>query len=590
MKKFVPLAAIRVPLFAALLVGAISHVAQAQSVPSPWTARDVGGPVLAGSATHSSGVFTVNGAGSDVWGTADQFMFVYQRITGDVDIRAKVEDLDGSSGYAKAGVMIRATLYANSPHAFSHVTVGAGVRAVRRLTSGGSSIVRSGTSTGAPKWLRAVRRGTTVTTYWSSTGSTWTAISTDTIALGSTAYVGIAVNSRSTGSRATGRFSNVSIGGQSLPSGQQSSDIGSPAIAGSAAYSGGTYTIKGAGVDIWSTADQFRYVYQPVTGNLDVVARVASLTYVDAWTKAGVMIRESLAANARHATTVVSAGKGYAFQRRPDPGAYTEHTGGGSGTAPGWVRLVRTGDTFESYRSSNGSTWTRIGTDVIPMGDTVYVGIAVTSRKASQATTAVVDSFKLTAAAAANRAPAVSITSPASGTQVTAPATVTIAATASDPENRMMSVDFYAGSTLVARDTTAPYSASWSATTAGTYSLTAVAHDADGGSSTSSAVSVAVKSSTTTTPPTKVAFMKSADHATKVTKYVLKVYAAGVNVSTATPVATSDLGKPTPSSTGEIVVDRASFFSALAVGNYQATVTAVGSSGQTASAAITFTR
>jgi hypothetical protein len=258
-------------------------------------------------------------------------------------------------------------------------------------------------------------------------------------------------------------------------------------------------------------------------------------------------------------------------------------------TTPGWVRLVRTGDLFEAYRSSTGTSWTRIGADTIPMGDTVYVGLAVTSHNTTMATTAVVDSLKIVAAASSgNQMPAVSITAPLNGTSFTAPSTVAIAATASDPENRMAAVDFYVGSTLIVRDTTAPYSASWPASTAGTYPITAVAHDADGGNSTSAAVSISV--TTTTTPPTKIAFTASTDHATNVTKYVFNVFTAGSNVSTATPVATSDLGKPTPSSTGEITVDRAAFFNALATGSYVATVTAVGPAGQTQSAAASFTR
>ncbi len=54
----------------------------------------------------------------------------------------------------------------------------------------------------------------------------------------------------------------------------------------------------------------------------------------------------------------------------------------------------------------------------------------------------------------------------------------------------MTSVDFYAGSTMIVRDTTSPYSATWAPSTAGTYALTAVAHDADGGSTTSGTVNV----------------------------------------------------------------------------------------------------
>jgi hypothetical protein len=60
--------------------------------------------------------------------------------------------------------------------------------------------------------------------------------------------------------------------------------------------------------------------------------------------------------------------------------------------------------------------------------------------------------------------------------------------------------------------------------------------------------------------------------------------------ATATPIATSDLGKPTPDANNEITVDRASFFTALPVGNYLATVTAIGPGGQTPSSSVAFSR
>ena len=100
-------------------------------------------------------------------------------------------------------------------------------------------------------------------------------------------------------------MTQVSVSSQSLPSSLQTQDIGSPAIAGTTSFAAGTYTITAAGVDIWDTSDQFRYVYQPVSGDVDVVARVASLTAADAWSKAGVMIRESLSPGSRHAMALV---------------------------------------------------------------------------------------------------------------------------------------------------------------------------------------------------------------------------------------------------------------------------------------------
>jgi len=55
-------------------------------------------------------------------------------------------------------------------------------------------------------------------------------------------------------------------------------DIGSPTYTGSYTYSNGTYTVNGGGADIWSTSDQFNYLYKAITGDVTIIARVASLT------------------------------------------------------------------------------------------------------------------------------------------------------------------------------------------------------------------------------------------------------------------------------------------------------------------------
>ena len=458
-------------LFVTLLACAHVTTAHGQSIPSPWAASDIGSPTPAGSSTHSSGIFTISAGGNDIWGNSDQFRFIYRQISGDTDIIAKVDSLTAADSWSKAGVMIRGSLSAGSAHAYALVSARNGVGFQRRTANGGGSTHTAGPASTAPMWLRATRAGTRVTAYYSTNGTSWTAIGSDTIALGTSAYIGLAVTSHNPSTLATARVSNVTAGGGStLPAGQTATDIGRPALTGTTAYSAGTYTVRAAGTDIWDTADQFHFVYKPITGNVDIITRVASITRAHDWSKAGVMVRESLTAASRHASVFASAAKGYAFQRRVDTGEYSVHTAGGAGTAPGWVRLVRTGDLFEAYRSADGASWTRIGSDTIPMGDTVYVGLAVTSHNTAAATTAVLDGLKITASTSpGNQPPAVSLTAPVNGTTVTAPATVAITATASDPENRLLSVDFYAGSALVKRDTTAPYSASWSATSAGTY-------------------------------------------------------------------------------------------------------------------------
>jgi hypothetical protein len=87
-----------------------------------------------------------------------------------------------------------------------------------------------------------------------------------------------------------------------------------------------------------------------------------------------------------------------------------------------------------------------------------------------------------------------------------------------------------------------------------------------------------------------VEFNASPDHTTLVNSYRFDVFQSGANPSTATPVATLNLGKPTPDANGIITVDALSFFTNLAPGDYIATVSAIGSTGSSRSAAVSFTR
>ncbi len=91
-----------------------------------------------------------------------------------------------------------------------------------------------------------------------------------------------------------------------------------------------------------------------------------------------------------------------------------------------------------------------------------------------------------------NNAPVVSITSPASGATFTAPATITITASASDNDGSVSKVEFFNGGTKLGEATAAPYTYSWNNVANGTYSLTAKATDNKGAVTTSGAVSVTV--------------------------------------------------------------------------------------------------
>ena len=112
----------------------------------------------------------------------------------------------------------------------------------------------------------------------------------------------------------------------SLPAPWSAQDIGNPAIRGSATFSQGTFTITAGGYDIAGEADQFSFIYQQITGDVDVIARVNSVSAANTGSKTGVMIRSSLTGSAADGAVLVSAGGGVAFRSRASNGVLTTST------------------------------------------------------------------------------------------------------------------------------------------------------------------------------------------------------------------------------------------------------------------------
>lgn len=208
-------------------------------------------------------------------------------------------------------------------------------------------------------------------------------------------------------------------GGGSLPAPWQDHDVGSPSPAGSASYNNGTFTLVGAGADIWNNSDAFNYAYQPLNGDGTIVAQVTGVQNTNGWAKAGVMIRETLSANSTHAMMVLTPGNGAAFQRRTSTGGSSANTQQTGIAAPYWVKLVRSGSTFTGYVSSDGSNWTQVGSDTINMASNVYVGLAVTSHNDGTLCTATFSNVSVTTSGATpTPTPGVTPTPTPGGTQV----------------------------------------------------------------------------------------------------------------------------------------------------------------------------
>ncbi len=169
-----------------------------EGAPEGFQTANVGLMWNTGSTAYDSatGTWTVSGSGQDIWGTSDQFQYAYRALTGDGTITARVTGMDNTDNNAKAGVMIRESLDANSRHISSFMQYGQGSQTVYRTNTGGSSSSSGGGSTTfTPRWVRLIKSGNSITSQWSTNGTSWTTQTTRTITLGSTFYVGLAVTS-----------------------------------------------------------------------------------------------------------------------------------------------------------------------------------------------------------------------------------------------------------------------------------------------------------------------------------------------------------------------------------------------------------
>lgn len=357
------------------------------ALPSPWSTTDIG-QAVGGVAGTDGNTFVLCGFGADIWDTADAGRLVHRSMSGDFRITARVDSLTAGNAWAKAGIVLRDGSAAGAANAYVLCSRDHGVRYQQRSSGGAATTSAAGSPGAAPRWLRLQRVAGRIIASESADGSAWTVVSDTTSFLPDQVLVGMLVTGHDTANAATARFSGVLVEQLAQPASWSSMAIGT-ATAGSTTVSGTTVTVAGSGSDIWGTTDGFRYASQALTGDGDIVVRVASFSGAHAWAKAGVMMRDGTAANAAHAFACVTIGNGAAFQRRSASGGASAHTAGSTNGAPRWLRLSRRSQVFTAAESADGSTWTTIGQATITMGATIQVGMAVTSHADGQLATAV---------------------------------------------------------------------------------------------------------------------------------------------------------------------------------------------------------
>ena len=230
-------------------------VTVANSLPTGWSSSDIGNVGVAGSTNYSAGTYIIDGAGSNIGDTSDQFQFAHLSANGDLTIVARVVTQENTFKWAKAGIMIRESAAETSPYVLLCVTPNSHLLFEART---GTTVPDNATirlaalsPAAAPQWLRLVRTGNIFSAAYSSDGYSWvtTGLTKTTVdaPMSSSVLAGLAVCSGKHGVLGTATFDGVGV--------QDTGDykIGFPKLAGvnygAKNYNDPTYQAKLAKLD-----------------------------------------------------------------------------------------------------------------------------------------------------------------------------------------------------------------------------------------------------------------------------------------------------------------------------------------------------
>jgi len=195
------------------------------------------------------------------------------------------------------------------------------------------------------------------------------------------------------------------LAAEPLPAPWKHQDVGEAKVPGTAEQADGVFTLQGT-MDLWGTADGCHLAWQPLHGDGELVARVTAIDNPGgvAHAKASLCIRESLDAGARDVTLCVTAADGTQFLYRDKTDGKTTHFVPGAdapksivpkGQFPCWLKLVRHGDEFSGYESTDGEKWQLTGQIKLDLAADTVVGLAASSHKPDVLTKVTFDHVKV---------------------------------------------------------------------------------------------------------------------------------------------------------------------------------------------------
>jgi hypothetical protein len=335
-------------------------------------------------------LYTVEAAGSDVWSSADEYGAVYEgAVSGDVVARTTVESQEDVRVWSKSGIMMANDITAPGSSAgdlIVAVTPGNGFAV--QWDDDGDGFVDANTNVGTTTYpcdLRVTKSGSEFTGEYSTDGgNSWTTIETVVVPeAAETQDVGLFTTAHDSDTTCSASFANFAV---TSPQSNLSSIDTTSAQDAVFSESDGSYTLEAAGVDVWSSADEYGAVYEGgVSG--DVVARttVESQEDVRVWSKSGIMVANDITAagsSAGDLLVAVTPGNGFAVQWDDDGDGFVDaNTNVGTTTYPCDLRVTKSGSEFTGeYSTDGGTSWTAIESVTVPEAtDSQDVGLFTTA-------------------------------------------------------------------------------------------------------------------------------------------------------------------------------------------------------------------
>jgi len=169
--------------------------------------------------------------------------------------------------------------------------------------------------------------------------------------------------------------------------------------------SSSTYTMTARCGNISGQTDELNYVFKQLSGVGSIVAKVESVTNTNNGAKVGVMIRETLEPDSKHAFAFMRADGGVRFNRRDDTGGGTTSSVENGLQFPHWVRLERDlSGNFTAAHSTDGINWVPVDDLAdgswanVQMNADVYIGLALSSNNTEETCEAIFSNIQVTGA------------------------------------------------------------------------------------------------------------------------------------------------------------------------------------------------